>query len=159
MGRHELLQSISKFIRKVNRGETDAPTKGMKPYQGSIEVSHHGSFSPSTQRNEVFFRYSAFLHDRRINSVDGSVRKGTYATTSSDATLVPSGLAAVGRYALPNHFPASYQYELRPPVGTSIFCGNSAPNYNQAGGGVEILFDAGCCPSTAILPPKSIEER
>ncbi len=91
-----------------------------------------------------FFRYSPFALDRRINFADGSVLSGTFATTERDATLVPFGLVAVSRFALPNHFHARSCFELRPPAGTPIYCGNSVHALGQAGEGVEILFAAGC---------------
>ena len=155
----ELMSKVYQFVRSANAGRRDLMLDEMDPYTGSTDVSRHGSFPSKTHRNEIFFRFTAFAYDWRINHSDNSVISGTYATTESDASLVPSGLAAVGRYALPNRVPASYKYELRPHEDTSIYCGNSAPAFGQAGGGVEILFDAGCGSSTAILPPISIYER
>ena len=58
----------------------------------------------------------------------------------NDASHVPSGLAAVGRYALPNPTPATYRFVLLPPEGTRIRCGAVTPKFNQAGGGVEVLI-------------------
>ena len=77
---------------------------GLNEYTGSIEAEDHGSY-PSVARKEQLIRYSAFWPDRRI-APDGSVGTGTYATTENDKTVVPSGLTAVGRYALPNPAPA-----------------------------------------------------
>lgn len=131
----------------------------LEQYSASLAVLEHGSYQSTTRPNEIFFRYSAFRHDRRINSTDGSVLPGTYATTESDSSLVPSGLAAVGRYALPYPFPAHYVYQLNPPAATQIRCGNSAPAFGQAGGGVEVFFNVGCPASSVKLPPSTIPDR
>lgn len=95
----------------------------------------------SVSTPEVFFRFNAFANDPRVDS-DGNFAPGTYATTYSDTWLVPSGLAAVGRYALPNPMPANYVF---PIVTDSIpkIIGTVHPNFRQAGGGVEVLFPRG----------------
>ncbi len=131
----------------------------LERYSGSLAVREHGSYPSTTRPNETFLRFSAFRRDRRVNSTNGSVLPGTYATTERDSSLVPSGLAAVGRYALPYPFPALYAYQLSPPPATQIRCGNSAPAFGQAGGGVEVLFSAGCPAATAALPPSTIPDR
>lgn len=131
----------------------------LEQYSASLAVLEHGSYPSTTRPNEIFFRYSAFRRDRRINSTNGSVLPGTYVTTESDSTLVPSGLAAVGRYALPNPLPALYAYRLNPPPATQVRCGNSAPALGKVGGGVEILFSAGCPASSATLLPSTIPDR
>ena len=95
----------------------------------------------SPKRPYSYYRYSAFYKDKRVAS-DGSYLPGTYATTYNDSHFVPSGFAAVGRYALPN--PASAQYVF--PILTftqPTFIGTAAPNFGQAGGGVEVLFEYG----------------
>lgn len=125
---------------------------GVKPL-----VETHGSYLSTSRPGELFVRYSAFASDRRINQ-DGSVRPGTYVTTENDASHVPSGLAAVGRYALPNPAPAIYRFVLSPPDGTGIRCGTAAPKFNQAGGGVEVLFSADL-PAGTASGPQSIAER
>lgn len=121
------------------------------------QVETHGSYSSISRPDELFVRYSAFASDRRINQ-DGSVSSGTFVTTENDASQVPSGLAAVGRYALPNPAPARYRFVLSPPPGTPIHCGTAAPNFHQAGGGVEVQFSANLPPGTAS-GPQSITER
>ena len=73
-----------------------------------IDVATHGSYRSSTVQGEMFVRYSAFDDDLRINK-DGTVQEGTYVTTEVDSVLVPSGLAAIARFALPNRVPAKYQ--------------------------------------------------
>ena len=122
-----------------------------------VRVETHGSYLSVSRQGELFVRYSAFASDRRINQ-DGSVRLGTYVTTENDASHVPSGLAAVGRYALPNPAPARYRFVLSPPDGTGIRCGTAAPKFNQAGGGVEVLFSADL-PAGTASGPQSIAER
>lgn len=121
------------------------------------QVETHGSYSSTSRPDELFVRYSAFASDRRINQ-DGSVSSGTFVTTENDASQVPSGLAAVGRYALPNPAPARYRFVLSPPPGTPIHCGTAAPNFHQAGGGVEVQFSANLPRGTAS-GPQSIAER
>lgn len=63
-----------------------------------------------------------------------------YAAPMSDLPLVPTGLSAVSRYALPSLLPARWRYELRPPAGTKMRYGASVPLYGQSGGGVEVMF-------------------
>ena len=125
---------------------------GIKP-----QVETHGSYPSVSRPGELFVRYSAFATDRRINQ-DGSVRSGTYVTTENDASHVPSGLSVVGRYALPNPAPARYRFVLSPPGGTRIRCGAAAPKFGQAGGGVEVLFNADLSTGTAS-GPQTIAER
>ena len=148
--------------RFVHEADDDARAElfcELEQYAASLAVLEHGSYQSVTRPNEIFFRYSAFRRDRRINFTNGSVLPGTYVTTESDSALVPSGLAAVGRYALPNPLPAFYAYRLNPPPATQVRCGNSAPAFGQAGGGVEILFSAGSPASSATLPPSTIPDR
>ena len=57
-------------------------------------------------RPEVYFRFTAYIRDRRVDPVTGSYARGTYATTFTDLPFSPSGYAAVGRFALPNPAPA-----------------------------------------------------
>ena len=95
----------------------------------------------SPRRPHSYYRFSAFYRDKRI-APDGSFLPGTYATTYNDLHFVPSGFAAVGRYALPN--PASAQYVF--PIITyerPTLMGTATPNFGQAGGGVEVLFQNG----------------
>jgi hypothetical protein len=89
--------------------------------------------------NRVFFRFSAFSPDRRVNS-NGDFLAGTYAAPESEVPFVPTGFVAVGRFALPNILPASFRYEITAPSGTSVDFGTVAPAYGQAGGGVEAYF-------------------
>lgn len=90
--------------------------------------------------NRVFHRLSPYNPDRRVNPANGNFLAGTYATTDSDFPFVPSGFAAVGRYALPSIQPASHHYQIEAPIHTPVTFGTVAPAFGQAGGGVEALF-------------------
>ena len=122
-------------------------------YSGDLKTCERHSYQSFTQELEKFTRYSAFSPDNRIRP-DGSVLAGTFTTTENDSSLVPSGLAAVARYALPNPAPAIYKTELTPPTGTSVICGTSQPqtwstNHDVPGGGVEVRFPLPLPPGTA----------
>lgn len=112
-------------------------------------VESHGSYISSSFKNEKFVRYSAYQNDRRILN-NGSVLPGTYATTDNDASIVPSGLAAVARYALPNYMPAVYRFNLVPPKPVPITCGTVAPAFGHAGGGIEVRFSQGAPQGTSL---------
>ena len=122
-----------------------------------LYVQQHGSYVSNSRPGEDFMRYSAFRDDARINS-DGSVQPGTYVTTATDAAQVPSGLAAVARFALPNKTPAVFQFTVRPPRGTAIRCGTVTPKFGEAGGGVEVFLTDGA-PADSTLGPDVIPER
>ena len=92
----------------------------------------------------LYIRYSAFPVDRRVDR-DGNFTPGTYATTFNDITMVPSGFAAVGRYALPSTLPAQFIFPIVTDA-SPIYVGTATPNYGQAGGGVEVLFPRGANP-------------
>jgi len=80
-------------------------------------------------------------HDFRYDMKKKELSKGTYLTTELDKVYANTGFAVVGRYALPVPLPANYciQYEL--PKGTQLKAGTVAPNFGQAGGGVEVLLN------------------
>lgn len=103
-----------------------------------------------TRPGDEFRRLSAYRHDKRI-SKDGSILPGTYGTTISDLKAVPSGIAAVGRYALPNRIAASYVYQIIPEPGTHVYFGTVEPNFGLCGGGVEVYFPNGCSEGSARL--------
>lgn len=103
-----------------------------------------------TRSGDEFRRLSAFRNDRRILD-DGTLLPGTYGTTVNDLTVVPSGIAAVGRYALPNRVAACYVYQIIPPPGTLVYFGTVTPNYGLCGGGVEVFFPNGCATKSARL--------
>ena len=136
-----------------------AALKGLGKLEGPVTcVQTHGSYISTTRPGEIFVRYSAYYPDFRINLSNGSVRSGTYATTATDRPHAPSGLAAVGRHALPNPAPASYTYTISPPPRTRISCGTVAPGFGQAGGGVEVQFKK-ALPAGAAHGPNLIPER
>ncbi|MFC1924041.1 hypothetical protein ACFLXA_01570 [Chloroflexota bacterium] len=96
----------------------------------------------SPRRPYSYYRFCAYPYDKRVDKKTGNFFAGTYATTYNDLHFVPSGFAAVGRYAIP--IPTSAQF-----VSQIITCdpptlmGTSPPNFGQAGGGVEVLFNSG----------------
>jgi len=98
----------------------------------------------STKGIQAYFRMSAFKNDRRIGSA-GDFLPGTYATTFNDIRLIPSGYAAVGRYALPNPNSAKYMFSLVTKTAPA-YVGTAVPNFGQAGGGVEVYFKRGAKP-------------
>lgn len=91
---------------------------------------------------EAFLRFSTRRQDPRVDPKTGNFAPGTYAAPWSEAPLVPSGFAAVGRYALPNPFAARRLYPIV-TMSTPQLIGAAAPNYGQSGGGVEVLFPNG----------------
>lgn len=93
----------------------------------------------NTSVGEKYWRMSAYANDRRITA-DRELVAGTYVTTDSDVEFIASGLGAVGRYALPNPFPSIYGFQVTPYPGRRITLGTVRPNYGQAGGGVEGVF-------------------
>ncbi len=95
----------------------------------------------SSKRPYSYYRFSAFYKDKRVTD-DGSFLPNTYATTYNDLHFVPSGFAAVGRYALPNPASAQYVFPLLTFDRPSLM-GTATPNFGQSGGGVEVLFQTG----------------
>ena len=106
-----------------------------------LRVETHGSY-PAVSGEEVFYRYSAFANDRRLQSADGTIPAGTYLTSYGDTRFAISGLGAVARYALPNPAPALFRFAIGIPAGTVLMCGTAAPKFGQSGGGVELRTDA-----------------
>ncbi len=100
-----------------------------------------------TEAADVFYRISAYPDDRRIRQ-DGSLAPESYATTETDITVVPSGLAAVGRFALPTRISARHVFRITPGRGVKILYGTVIPNYGLCGGGVEVYFPDGTGPRT-----------
>jgi len=119
-------------------------------------LSRH--YTTATATRETFKRFSATPNDNRVGP-DGSLRAGTYATTENDVKVVPSGLAAVPRYALPIPWPARSVFTIRPPASTSILCGTVEPRFAQSGGGVEVYFPKELPPGCVVLPPDLLDER
>jgi hypothetical protein len=105
----------------------------------SIELVH--DVAPMEQPR-MFFRFHAKEQDPRVK--DGKFARGTYATTFNDLRMVPSGLAAVGRYALP--IPESGRYVRSIVTNVEHKMGTSLPRFSQSGGGVEVMFVNGAEP-------------
>jgi hypothetical protein len=84
-----------------------------------------------------YYRFSAYFKDKRVNAQ--GFKPGAYATTYNDLHFVPSGFAAVGRYAIPNPASARFVFQIvtfdRPDL-----MATATPNNVQAGGGVEVYF-------------------
>jgi len=99
----------------------------------------------------AYYRFCPYSIDKRVDRA-GNFRPGTYGTTYADLHFVPSGFAAVGRYALPNPASAAFISSIvtfdRPNL-----VGTATPNFGQAGGGVEVLFNAGATnqPGTSFM--------
>lgn len=108
----------------------------------SVKMAAMPEFEDETVCGDVFYRLSAFKDDKRINT-DGSVTPGTYCTSDNDFKMTPSGLAAVGRYALPSPLPAIHVFLITPPPKTKVAYGTVRPNFGMAGGGVEAYFPNG----------------
>ncbi len=85
-----------------------------------------------------YYRFCASKRDMRVGK-NGNFLPGTYATTFNDMHFVPSGFAAVGRYALPNPASAQYVSQIITKDRPNLM-GTATPNFGQAGGGVEVLF-------------------
>lgn len=88
-----------------------------------------------------FFRYTSTVVDPRFTpgaGATGSIRKDTYLTSFNDQLFVNSGFGAVGRYALPIPAPASYVHSYTLLPNTTLLVGTVAPQFGQAGGGVEV---------------------
>ena len=110
------------------------------PRRASI-INSHLPFHGFCSGNEIFYRYESYPSSRRIDQLNSRVTvPGTYAAPMSDLPLVPTGLSAVARYALPTLLPARWRYELRPEPGTLMRYGASVPLNGQSGGGVEVMF-------------------
>lgn len=130
----------------------------LNPYKRGLVVETHHSYPSIAKQGEGFSRYSAFFPDNRIRP-DGEVHAGTYASTVLDRKMVPSGLVAVGRYALPLSMPAQFEYRIGPIPGAHIYCGTCTPLFNQSGGGVEVRFQSPLPAGTANFTPTTIPER
>jgi hypothetical protein len=127
----------------------EAMTRGAKAMAATATVTAP-PHTATTQSGDVFYRLSAYRADRRVLPND-SLAPGSYTTTDTDITVVPSGLAAVGRYALPTRISARYLFVIKPTPGTPILYGTVTPNYGLAGGGVEVLFPSGTKPGTVAF--------
>jgi hypothetical protein len=88
----------------------------------------------------TLYRYIRGRKDRKYQS--GQLQSGTYLTTVLDRGYANSGLAAVGRYALPSAFPPDNVFEYTLAGTTLADIGTVLPNFGEAGGGVEVLLTA-----------------
>jgi hypothetical protein len=116
----------------------------------------HLPFSGVTQAGDVFYRCEHWATSRRVRFPTNDILAGTYGFPASEFHFVPTGFAAVGRYALPNLPPACRRYEIRPPRGYTLQCGACVPLYGQAGGGVEVMFPKTFINAVPLLPPAVI---
>lgn len=107
----------------------------------------------SRKRPHSYYRFSVSPRDHRV-AANGDYLPDTYATTYADLHFVPSGFAAVGRYALPNPASARFVHQLTTFDRPSRM-GTVTPNFGQAGGGVEVLFASGAShdPSLSFMIP------
>lgn len=108
-----------------------------------------------TKNNEQFRRSSAYSNDRRIDFANNSVYPNTYLAPFSDKIFFTSGLALVGRYALPTPFPANYVWIVKVKARLALKAGTVRPAFGQAGGGVEIVLstDSG---NNSVSPPSTL---
>jgi hypothetical protein len=118
----------------------------------------HLPFTGITQAGDVFYRCEHWATSRRVRYATNDILAGTYGFPASELPFVPTGFAAVGRYALPDLPPACRRYEITPPSGYTLQCGACVPLYGQAGGGVEVMFpktftNAFPLPPVTPLPP------
>lgn len=116
-------------------------------------VYGHLPFSGVTQTSDVFYRCEHWAVSRRVLRSTDEVLAGTYGFPASELSFVPTGFAAVGRYALPNLPPACRRYEITPPTRYTLQCGACVPLYGQAGGGVEVMFPKKFKNAVTIKPP------
>jgi hypothetical protein len=123
----------------------------MKRYKSSPKLHGSPPYPLRTRNGHDFVRFTSFRRDRRLLP-DGSLRPGTYVTSANDGNHVPSGFAAVGRYALPNPVPAINRFHIAITGSVSGQMGTVSPAFGQAGGGVEIEFVGGA-------PPRSLTRR
>jgi len=127
------------------------------PYRPSYTHGHlpfHGVCGGS----DKYYRYEQFATSKRIDrSTNCVIAKDTYGAPESERDFTPTGLSAVGRFALPLLLPACWRYELTPVSNTAIYYGASVPLYGQSGGAVEVMFPSpfknnGPIPAPTVLP-------
>ena len=123
-GRHAAMQALN----HANISSSFMGLAGASPLIGTTTL----------EKDTVFYRFISSETDHRY--VDGKLTASTYVTTSNDAVHVNSGFSVVARYALPLPLPANHRIEYKIPKGTMIQVGTVAPNFGQAGGGVEVFL-------------------
>lgn len=119
-----------------NRPKGDGPSTS----QSQNKIIGHLPFSMRTKANDVFYRFEHWPHSTSIIKQQKFVKPYTYAAPASELPFVPTGFAAVGRYALPKLPPACWRWEIQPEKDTEIRVGASVPLNFQSGGGVEVRF-------------------
>ena len=129
-------------IMKNYSGRADA-VKALN--RANISLDFMGGFGAAPllgatilEENTRFYRFISSDMDFRYR--DGKLSAETYVTTASDAAHVNTGFSVVARFALPLPLPANVRIEYEIPKGTRIQVGTVAPNFGQAGGGVEIFL-------------------
>jgi hypothetical protein len=130
----------------MSRGSLGLPPLPPMPYG-------HLPFTANTGAEDIFYRWEPFPTSRRIDQITNHVLANTYAPPSAETPFVPTGFAAVARFALPLLFPARWRWEIQPTSGTPIRCGASVPMHGQSGGGVEVMFPVGCANRGPIANP------
>jgi len=115
-------------------------------YMGAVGASPLIGMS-TLEKDTVFYRFISSETDFRYK--DDMLSAETYITTANDAVHVNTGFSVVARFALPLPLPANHRIEYKIPKGTKIQVGTVAPNFGQAGGGVEI-FLPDATPATQI---------
>jgi hypothetical protein len=117
-------------------------------------IHGHLPFTGITQTGDVFYRCEHWATSRRVRLGTNDILSNTYGFPASELPFVPTGFAAVGRYALPDLPPACRLYEISPPLNYSLQCGACVPLYGQAGGGVEVMFPKAFTNACTLSPPK-----
>jgi len=98
----------------------------------------------------TLYRYIQGSKDHKYLPSTGQLQAGTYLTTELDRGYANSGLASVGRYALPIAFPPDNVLAYVLAGATLVDVGTVLPNFGEAGGGVEVKLKA---PTSVIGTP------
>lgn len=132
-GRNVKLIALRNFHPVASLLSTSLPpnylrARGAHQLLGSLTLSY----------NTRVFRFTSDPADVKFDATSNSLKAGAYLTTFNDQQFVNTGFGAVGRYALPLPIPASFVHDYTLPVGTTLQVGTVAPQFGQAGGGVEV---------------------
>ena len=128
MKNHSGRQAAMQALNQANIASSFMGAAGASPLIGTSTL----------EKDTVFYRFISSEKDHRY--IDGMLSASTYVTTSNDAVHVNSGFSVVARYALPLPLPANHRIEYKIPKGTVIQVGTVAPNFGQAGGGVDVFL-------------------
>lgn len=139
-----LLDAGSRDYRRLMVGESRAPYATEHQAAGAAPVV-------TTKAGEVFVRFSASAHDRRIRA-NGSLFPGSFVTTAADAARVHGAKEIRARYALPQPGPLGHVFTIKPAAQTLVQYGTAQPAHGQPGGGVEVIFTEGTTPHTVTGP-------